>query len=51
MNHNLGKVQFHEKEINLDKTSKKCLKDMLKKIDEEEIAVKQELDDILEKLV
>ncbi len=51
MNHSLGKILFHEKEIDLNKTSKKCLKDMLKKVNEEEVIIKQELEDILKRLV
>lgn len=51
MNSDLGNIVFNGKTINLNKHSRRGLKDVLTKINEEEIMIKQELDDILKRLI
>lgn len=48
---NLGNIVLNEKKIDLNKTSKKALKDILNKVSEEELILKQELDNLLKRLV
>lgn len=51
MNSDLGTIEFDGKTINLNTHSRRGLKDVLTKVNEEEMMIKQELDDILKRLV
>ncbi len=51
MNSDLGNIEFDGKTINLNTYSRRGLKDVLTKINEEEIIRKEELDHILKRLV
>lgn len=51
MNHNLGKIEVKGKNVDLNSLSKKRLRDILNQINDDEIKIKQELDNILKELV
>ncbi len=51
MKNNLGNIKLDGKSIDLNISSRKGLKDILNQINDEEIMIKQELDNILKRLV